>query len=755
MSQEFLLGISTAMIIAFIAIITIYLYYYRIERKQYLLYWTIGWLFFCTKIIFLVHVTIFEKNTFFSFGYDICGIMSVSFILFGTVKYFRQRIHHFLYVIPYIAFVWYIVATITHWSFITHYLIPILIISFMYMYLGTVFWKNAQIHRIAKFIGILFYLMGIHQIDYLILRQVDLFVPFGYLIQQVLLIFTAIGFAIIVNATLRNQLSESENRFSALANTSRDLIYSIDLNGNIMSVNKRFQQLFSKEHPFKKHISTFFPKTTFRWDDVIHNIASSGIIFQNESTVEIDGEEKFHQVTLSPIFDKDGKIVAINGIHHDMTNFKEKDRMIEKMAFKDILTGLPNSYALYEHLNEKIYKNGNDSFAVLYIGLDQFKKINDLSGPTIGDELLKMIGKALELQIGKAGFASRYGGDEFVIVTNSGEKSEVEHILSLIRKLFQTRWILRHQTFHLSASIGISIFPKDGKTAEELLKNANMTLHYAKEMGKNRTLFYNAELREKREKNNILEKALYHALENNEFRLYFQPQIHVKTNRLRGFEALIRWENPSVGIISPNEFIPLSEKRGLIVPIGDWVINEACRVLSMLHHQYGEKYCISINISPKQIQQDDFVDKLKKVINQWKVPVNYLELEITETVLIDSFDETIEKLNQIHDLGIRLSLDDFGTGYSSFNYLTQLPIHLLKIDKSFVRDIHVDLERAIFLEKLIDLVKQFKLDVLVEGVELKEQVEILKGWNCDFIQGYCTAKPFPLNEMLTYIEKYA
>ncbi|WP_279041915.1 putative bifunctional diguanylate cyclase/phosphodiesterase [Brevibacillus borstelensis] len=392
--------------------------------------------------------------------------------------------------------------------------------------------------------------------------------------------------------------------------------------------------------------------------------------------------------------------------------------------------------------------------AVLFVDLDRFKTINDSLGHGIGDELLKSAAERIQKCIEGKYSVARFGGDEFVIML-----SEIDHVntvmrisSSLIAEMSQPFFINGHELF-TTVSIGVSLFPKDGTDPQTLIKLADVAMYKAKRLGGNHYQLYKEEMNTLTPERLALENALHHALERNELELYYQPQIETKTGRIVGMEALIRWNHPEQGVISPGVFIPLAEETGLIIPIGEWVLETACRQNKSWQEAGAPKVRVAVNLSAAQFYQEEIVDKVKSVLETSGLAAECLELEITESIAMHSVDRVIETFRELHKVGIQVSMDDFGTGYSSLSYLKHFPIKRLKIDQSFIRGIPSRADDAAIASSIIVMAHSLGLQVLGEGVETEEQRQFLAERGCDEMQGYLFSKPVPAKQAEELLKK--
>ena len=451
---------------------------------------------------------------------------------------------------------------------------------------------------------------------------------------------------------------------------------------------------------------------------------------------------------------------SVLAIVRDITQRKESEAQIFDLAYFDGLTALPNRQLFSNSLERTIDKAAreNENFAILFIDLDRFKRINDTLGHSVGDELLKSVAERLGECIRsttdtleRTGICTqdyvdlaRLGGDEFIIMLY-GVKTEgdVSSVASRITSVLTPPFNCGGHQFVVTPSIGVAVYPQDGKSGEELLMNADSAMYRAKAAGRNNFKFYSETMRTRSLHRLDTENALREALENGEFELHYQPKVDTTTWAVIGAEALLRWKHPKHGDIPPAEFIPVAEETGLIVPIGQWVLAETCRQLQEWAGSDLGKLGVSINISSHQFHAEGLVDDVLGAIASAGVDAKLIELEITESLLLQDIDNTVDALNKLKDAGITISIDDFGTGYSSLNYLNQLPIDTLKIDQSFVKDLHHDTDAAAICAAILAMSDKLGLNVVAEGVELEEQLDFLRRHGCHQIQGFLYSPALP------------
>ncbi|KNY25620.1 bifunctional diguanylate cyclase/phosphodiesterase [Pseudobacteroides cellulosolvens] len=450
----------------------------------------------------------------------------------------------------------------------------------------------------------------------------------------------------------------------------------------------------------------------------------------------------------------------------EFSNLEEKfNLMIEKLqsreeklkwiAYNDTLTGLKNRSFLLNHLEVLLDKNnGNKSVGIIYFDLDNFKTINDTYGHSYGDMLLSEVSKRLIAINNDSYIIARIGGDEFVVINSCMvDIWEMADFSNRILKALEEPFVFEDNQLFIGASIGISAYPKDAQTVEELLKCADMAMYFAKENGKNKWQIFDSKMKEIVERNLNVERYLRKAIDRNEFSLSYQPQFHTITNKMRGFEVLLRWDNDELGgNVEPVEFIRVAENSGFINEIGEWVIRSACKKLEYLWNNYFDDFIISVNISPIQLMQHNFIDLIESIISQYSILPEMLEFEITESVFIESYDQARINLEKIKKMGIKISLDDFGTGYSSLSYLNNLPIDSLKIDRTFVSDVSKGIFKETMLESIIILAHKLGLDVIAEGVETRDQLFSVRKFNCDFAQGFHFSEPISESDLDDYLK---
>ncbi|MGB5247324.1 MAG: EAL domain-containing protein [Woeseia sp.] len=448
-------------------------------------------------------------------------------------------------------------------------------------------------------------------------------------------------------------------------------------------------------------------------------------------------------------------------IVRNVTSRKENEDRIYDLAYYDGLTGLPNRQLFQKILDDAILDEAREGgqFAVLFVDLDRFKRINDTLGHSIGDSLLRLVGKRLQKctanyqSLGSVEVA-RLGGDEFVVLLRGVRSPDDASAAakSVVTALSRPMTCEGHRLV-VTPSIGITMYPQDGDSSEALLMNADSALYRAKSSGRNTHRFFTDTMRIQSVNRLDLENELREATGAGHFTLHYQPKVDVQTWNVVGLEALIRWQHPERGFISPAEFIPVAEECGLIVPIGAFVVREACRQIASWRNTSLQDIPVSVNVSSEQIYTDELIETVTNALDANSVDAGLLELEITESLLMRDIDSTIACLNEFKELGLKISIDDFGTGYSSLSYLRRFPIDTLKIDRSFVKDLHVDGDDAAICAAILAMARRLNLNVVAEGVEIAEQLEFLRDHGCNQIQGYLYSKPLPADELEQMMEK--
>jgi len=426
---------------------------------------------------------------------------------------------------------------------------------------------------------------------------------------------------------------------------------------------------------------------------------------------------------------------------------KKQISALDYMARYDMLTGLPNRHYMQEHIDKLIQNREVRHFSLLYLDLDQFKQINDTEGHDVGDIILSTVSERLNALLEKGDTVGRIGGDEFLYCTLQTDEQSLDALTKKISAALSEPFIHHAKEYHLGVSIGIARFPEDGQNRITLIKHADIALYEAKHQGRNRAIFFDDALAQALMKEAKLTREMESSLKSGDFTLYYQPQVSIESGRIIGLEALLRWRHPEYGMVSPDTFIPIAEKNGFILELGHYVLERACQSLQSFKKQ-GIEISISVNLSTMQIRKE-LLDEIGTLIKKYGIDKAKLHLEITETVLMENLDENVKTLHALHDAGYQISLDDFGTGYSSLAYLRMMPVHILKIDKSFVMQLGSQKDARALVEGIIALGHALDLYVIAEGVESEDNLLFLQECRCDSYQGYYFSPPVPLEEIMT------
>jgi diguanylate cyclase (GGDEF)-like protein/PAS domain S-box-containing protein len=466
----------------------------------------------------------------------------------------------------------------------------------------------------------------------------------------------------------------------------------------------------------------------------------------NADTVLIrrDGSEVAIEDSVSPIHDWDGKLTGAVVVFHDVSQAAAITKKMAHLAHHDFLTGLPNRLLLNDRITQAITlaKRGSTQLAVLFLDLDNFKHINDSLGHETGDKLLQSVTQRLRTCVRSSDTVSRQGGDEFVILLTDGKYGEDAALTAdkILAELALPHRLDKNE-LHITTSIGISIYPEDGQDAETLIKNADTAMYHAKEKGRNNYQFFSSEMNTRAVARQIIEAHLRFALEKEEFLLHYQPKVNLDTGMITGAEALLRWKHAEWGMISPEKFVPIAEDCGLIVPIGRWVMREACRQAKQWMDAGLMPGSVSVNISALEFRKTNFAAGVRDILSDTGLDADALQLEITESVLMRDAESSTAILKDLKSLGVQLAVDDFGTGYTSLGYLQRFPIDVLKIDRSFVHDIGSTAHDGVIVGAVIGMGNHLNLQVVAEGVENQEQLAFLRGNHCAEGQGYVFSRP--------------
>src|SRR5712691_2080958 len=549
-------------------------------------------------------------------------------------------------------------------------------------------------------------------------------------------------------------LRKNEERFRDLTELSSDWYWEQDADFRFteISSNVRIVGLDVDENIGKARWDIETVRMTEEERQAQKQLMEAHQPFQDFVYQRTDANGNLHTISVSgrPIFDEEGRFTGYRGTGKDITEQKKVEDQIRHMAHHDALTGLPNRVLLHDRIgqaNAQARRDGRVA-AILVIDLDRFKNVNDSLGHQVGDGLLRTVAERLGACVRGTDTVARMGGDEFVMVL--AELRQAEDAGQVAQKILaalpQPVYIDGHE-LRVTTSIGICAYPHDGEDAETLMRNADAAMYHAKETGRNNFQFFTRQMNTAANQRLLLEKDLRLALEREEFTLYYQPQLDLKTGDIVGFEALIRWPHAQRGMVAPMDFIPLAEETGLIAPIGEWALRRACMQARSWQTLGYPQLQVSVNCSAQQFRLEGLVDTVARTLQQTGLPASSLELELTESIIVEHTEHVMARFKALDEMGVKLSIDDFGTGYSSLGYLKRFPIHELKIDQSFVRDVSTDPDDAAIVSAIITLAHGLGLQVVAEGVETAEQLAFLKKVDCDWAQGYYFCRPLPAEEI--------
>lgn len=489
-------------------------------------------------------------------------------------------------------------------------------------------------------------------------------------------------------------------------------------------------------------------------DQQVMDSNSPKLAFEEQQTTP-DGTNIWLRTSKVPLQNEANETIGVLGIYEDITEQKRIEEHIHYLANFDSLTGLPNRTQLNDHLQYalSLAKRHNGHLALMFLDLDHFKDINDSLGHSIGDALLIELAKRLRLVLRTEDTVTRLGGDEFILLLPGVDAIGAAHVAQkLLDAIAESYWIELYD-LTLSASIGIALYPADGEDLETLSKSADAAMYRAKQEGRHCYRFFTQEMQERSARNLQLVNALHHALERKQLDIYYQPQVSMRDGRIIGTEALLRWQHPELGRVSPAEFIPVAESSGLILPIGEWVLRCAVRQAKTWADEGFGPLIMAVNLSAVQFRHPDLPELITRILDEEGLPPEYLELELTEGVAMHNPQGAIAVMNNLHERGIRMSIDDFGTGYSSLSYLKKFKVYKLKIDQSFVRDINIDPEDKAIVSAIINLAKALGLQTIAEGVETSAQLAFLREQGCDEMQGYLFSKPVPSEQFEALLKR--
>ena len=580
------------------------------------------------------------------------------------------------------------------------------------------------------------------------------------------------------------RFGDSKELLQKVLDTIPQTVFWKDVNLNYLGCNQLFANNAGKSSPADLiGLSDFdLPRTNeeaifYRSCDrrvMDTGVAEMGII---ESQINADGQLTWLETNKAPLHNDNGEVIGVLGTYNDITRLKraeeglqrdneelerrveERTRELRFVAHHDGLTGLANRMYFVQQLNEVLESNEDEHFALMFIDLDDFKPVNDTEGHEAGDKLLVAVAKTLKSVLGPFDFAGRFGGDEFLILLRGMEgKQEVVHACDYIRERLNCDIKINGRCTMITASIGI-VFSDSTQyqSSDTLINDADIAMYAAKAQGKNHHQFFSEELRDSVSAVPRMKEQIVSGIKNDQFVLHFQPIVNLSQRTLAGFESLVRWQHPTKGLLSPENFIPEAESTGMIVQLGRHIIECGCRQLAQWQNDIPnlpEDFKLNINVSPRQLLDPGFTDSLLESVDRYELQTHTVCLEITESLLFEDSDQAIKLLRQLRAYGFHLSLDDFGTGYSSLSYLDNLPVDALKIDRSFVNKLEDQFGDHAIIRMIIALAETLKIGVVAEGVETQQQLQLLESMNCKSVQGYFFSKPMPAENATAYLTQH-
>ncbi|WZL71929.1 EAL domain-containing protein [Clostridiaceae bacterium 35-E11] len=557
----------------------------------------------------------------------------------------------------------------------------------------------------------------------------------------------------ILDITERKKSEEKLKMAKKVFDYTIEGIVITDIEGTIQWVNPAFtkitgydaQEAIGKNPRIlrsQRHHPQFYRNM---WHDLLTKGQWQGEIWNRRKS----GETYPEWLTISAVKDDHGKTIQYVSVFNDITERIKQEEHIKYQAYHDALTGLPNRYLFKDRLGIALAQahRSHQKIAVLFLDIDRFKRINDTLGHALGDILLQEVAKRFKECVNEGDTVARLGGDEFTILLE--DIQGIKNVLTVVHKLFHALdepFVLKNHEIYATTSIGISLYPDDGQDIDTLMKNADIAMYRAKESGRDNYQLYTSAMNAVACEQLKMENDMYRGLEREEFILYYQPQVEAHTGKIIGAEVLIRWRHPDLGMIPPGKFIPLTEETGFIVSLGNWILHKACEQIKTWQIQGLPAIPISVNLSPLQFKQKKLVENIVEILKKTDIEARYLELEITETNAMIDPRFTIKTLEQLKNMGIKIAIDDFGTGYSSLAYFKNFPVHKLKIDQSFIREIDQDRGNQAIVSAIIAMARSLGLKSIAEGVETEAQLNYLKVQGCNQIQGYFFSPPVPADK---------
>ena len=562
-----------------------------------------------------------------------------------------------------------------------------------------------------------------------------------------------------LDVTSRKQAEKRLLIDSQVFESASEAVVITDADKRILDVNRAFTTItgYTREEILGENIGIL---SSGRHDDSFYEEMWEAVRDRGSWQGEIWDRRKNGDVfpkwlSISAVTDEAGRISRYIGLFSDISAMKQTQEQLYEMAHYDSLTGLPNRRYFLDRLRESLEqaRRAREGVALMFVDLDGFKLVNDNLGHGAGDQLLREVAERIRVCVRESDMVARMGGDEFTVILPHVHNSDSPVVVArkMLQKIYEPVK-LEQKEFFISSSIGIAVFPDDAQDVEGLLQSADTALYKAKDLGKNGYQFFSREMNRRAVERLTLQTQIRQGIASREFTVYYQPQVDADTGALVGLEALARWMSPQIGIVGPDQFIPIAEETGLIHDLGRLVLRAACGQGKKWLDEGGEPFRIGVNISAHQLRRADFVDVIESALKDTGFPAHLLDLELTESMLIEDVSDDLEKLKRIKAMGIFLSIDDFGTKYSSFAYLRRLPIDRLKIDRSFVQDLPADSRGSEIVSAIIAMSRSLNLEVIAEGVETPVQAALLREKGCRMLQGYYCSRPFPPENLAAFLE---
>jgi diguanylate cyclase (GGDEF)-like protein/PAS domain S-box-containing protein len=559
---------------------------------------------------------------------------------------------------------------------------------------------------------------------------------------------------VYADITDRKQADEELRLWGTVLEHIADGVMVIELNGKIIAINPAFTQItgYTQAEAVGQHSNltrSNLHEPEF-YESLWRDLAETGFWRGEIWNTRKNGEVYLEWLTVSAVRDDDGHVTHYVAVFSDITRAKEAQAKLDHLAHHDPLTALPNRLLFQDRLQHALAQaqRNKTQLAVLFIDLDRFKNVNDTLGHHVGDELLKQVAKALSGSLREGDTLARLGGDEFIVLLENidGEFS-AGHVAGKLVSMFEQPFTVNDYELFVTCSVGVSLYPQDASDLNMLIRNADVAMYQAKARGRNNYQFYSPSMTGEGVERLRIEAMLRRSIDKGEIFLHYQPQVEIDSGRLIGVEALVRWQNPELGMVPPVRFIPLAEDIGFISQLGKWVLAEACRQMVRWQEQGLVVPKLAVNLSVRQFERGSIAGMVETVLRETGLEPHRLQLEVTESVIMNTGD-TLQCINDLREIGVGLAIDDFGTGYSSLAYLKQLPVQTLKIDRSFIKDISTDANDEAITVAIIQLGKSLNLSVIAEGVETAEQAAFLLRHGCNRAQGYYYSKPAPASELL-------